>query len=284
MQILEIIKSIILGIIEGVTEWLPVSSTGHMILFNSFWPMDSRLYRGGMDFINLYLAVIQLGAILAVIILYRHRLNPFSRSKTTQQRKGTWTLWLKVVIASIPVGIIGLLFEKKIKAYTYNPPVIAAALIIYGVLFIIIENHHKKPHIKSSDNIDHTTAFFIGAFQALSVIPGTSRSGSTILGAVLLGCSRPAAAEFSFFLAIPAMIGVSLKDIYDFCKVYGSFGSFELAVLLIGMAVAFIVSTFIVKGLMQFVRKHNFKSFGWYRIALGIVVILLSVTHVLRMS
>ncbi|HCA71961.1 MAG TPA: undecaprenyl-diphosphatase [Ruminococcaceae bacterium] len=287
MQILEIIKAVILGVIEGITEWLPVSSTGHMILFNSFWPMNPHVYRGGngQEFIDLFLIVIQLGAILAVMVLYRHRLNPFSQHKTPAQRKSTWMLWYKVFIASIPALIVGVLFEHKIKTKLYNPPVIAVALIVYGILFIVIENEHRKPHIKTPDSIDTRTAFLIGMFQALSLIPGTSRSGSTILGAILLGCARPAAAEFSFFMAIPAMIVASGKDcIQYFVQNGGGFTGFETSVLLTGMVVAFIVSVFAVKGLMKFVKGHDFKPFGWYRIVLGAVVILFSLTHVLRMS
>ena len=285
MPILEFFKAIILGIIEGITEWLPISSTGHMILFDSFWPMDPALYRGKKAFIDLFLVVIQLGAILAVMVLYRHKLNPFSRSKTSEQKKGTWNLWFKVFIGSIPCGIVGVLFEKTIKTNLFNAQVVAAMLVIYGVLFIVIENMRKKPRLQSTDAITYQVAFFIGLFECLSLIPGTSRSGSTILGAILLGCARPAAAEFSFFLAIPAMIVASLKDVYDYFKVWGAgFSAMEAGVLLLGMAVAFIVSIFAVKGLMKFVRKHDFKAFGWYRIALGAAVILLSFTPILKVT
>ncbi|WOC32550.1 MULTISPECIES: undecaprenyl-diphosphate phosphatase [Caproicibacterium] len=285
MQIFEFFKAILLGIIEGITEWLPVSSTGHMILFDSFWSMDPVYYRGKSAFIDLFLVVIQLGAILAVIVLYRHKLNPFSRRKTPQQKKSTWDLWLKVFIGSIPCGIVGVLFEKKIKSYLFNAQVVAAMLILYGILFIVIENMRKKSRFSSTDVLPYQTALYIGLFECLSLVPGTSRSGATILGAVLLGCARPAAAEFSFFLAIPAMIVASLKDILDYFQAWGfGFSSMEAGILLTGMAVAFIVSIFAVKSLMKFVRRHDFKPFGWYRIALGAVVVILSFTPILKVG
>lgn len=285
MQIFEFFKAILLGIIEGITEWLPVSSTGHMILFDSFWSMDPVYYRGKSAFIDLFLVVIQLGAILAVVVLYRHKLNPFSRRKTPQQKKSTWDLWLKVFIGSIPCGIVGVLFEKKIKSYLFNAQVVAAMLILYGILFIVIENMRKKSRFSSTDVLPYQTALYIGLFECLSLVPGTSRSGATILGAVLLGCARPAAAEFSFFLAIPAMIVASLKDILDYFQAWGfGFSSMEAGILLTGMAVAFIVSIFAVKSLMKFVRRHDFKPFGWYRIALGAVVVILSFTPILKVG
>lgn len=285
MPIFEFFKAILLGIIEGITEWLPVSSTGHMILFDSFWSMDPAFYRGKKAFIDLFLVVIQLGAILAIMVLYRHKLNPFSHRKNPEQKKGTWDLWFKVFIGSIPCGIVGVLFEKKIKANLFNAQVVATTLIIYGILFIIIENMRKKPHIQTTNALPYQIALYIGLFECLSLIPGTSRSGATILGAVLLGCARPAAAEFSFFLAIPAMIVASLKDIWDYFNVWGfGFSAMETGVLLTGMAVAFIVSIFAVKSLMKFLRNHDFKPFGWYRIALGAAVIALSFTPILKVA
>ena len=279
--ILEFFKAVLLGIVEGVTEWLPVSSTGHMILFNSFWPMDPTRYKGGKDFIDLFLVVIQLGAILAVMVLYRHRLNPFSSRKTAQQKRGTWDLWLKVVVGSIPAAVIGALFEHKIKAQLFNAEVVAVMLIVYGILFIVVENLRKKPRMLTTDALDYRTALYIGLFEALALVPGTSRSGATILGAILLGCARPAAAEFSFFLDIPAMIGSSAKDVISYIHQYGGFTGLEAGVLLLGMVVAFFVSIIAIKSLMQFVKKHDFKPFGWYRIALGAVVLGLAAAHVL---
>ena len=285
MAFLEVIKTIILGIIEGITEWLPVSSTGHMILFDSFWPMDPNAYKGGKEFIDLFLVVIQLGAILAVLVLYRHKLNPFSRRKTELQRRGTWRLWAKVIVGVILAGIAGVLLNDFLFAHLYNGVVVAIALIVYGVAFIVIENRRRQPRITTTDALDFKTVLLIGCFQALSIIPGTSRSGSTILGAILLGCGRAAAAEFSFFLAIPTMLGASLMKVVKYFHTYGlGFSSLEVAVLLIGMVVAFIVSVFAIKALMKFVQKHDFKPFGWYRIILGAVVLILFCANVLKVT
>lgn len=285
MEFLELIKSVILGVIEGVTEWLPVSSTGHMILFDSFWPMDPAQYKGGKAFIDLFLVVIQLGAILAVLVLYRHKLNPFSRRKTQVQRRGTWSLWAKVIVGIIPAGIAGVLLDDFLFAHLYNGVVVSIALIVYGAAFILIENRRRQPRLVTVDALDYKTVLLIGCFQALSIIPGTSRSGSTILGAILLGCGRAAAAEFSFFLAIPTMLGASLIKVVKYFKAYGfGFSGLEVAVLLIGMAVAFVVSVLAIKALMKFVQKHDFKAFGWYRIVLGALVLALFLAGVLHVA
>ncbi len=266
MYLLELIKAVVLGIVQGITEWLPVSSTGHMILFNQFLHLNQDT-----DFINLFLVVIQFGSILAVVTLFFRKLNPFSPGKTAAEKRETWSMWFKVLVAEIPAGIIGLLFEDVINDYLYGPIVVAAALILYGVAFILIENRSRAPKIESIPAITYKTAFLIGMFQILALIPGTSRSGSTILGAVILGTSRVVAAEFSFFLAIPIMFGASLLKMVK----YGfAFDGGQIGLLLVGMAVAYIVSVAVIRFLMDFVRKHDFKPFGWYRIALGILVIL----------
>ncbi len=209
MEIVELIKAIILGIIQGITEWLPVSSTGHMILFDSFWPMDASQFSGGRAFIDLFLVVIQFGSILAVLVLYFHKLNPFSPKKTSVEKRQTLSLWGKVLIATIPAGIVGLLFDDLINEYFYNAVVVAIMLIAYGVFFLLVEGRGRQPKIRAYNQLHGKTLLLIGVFQMLALIPGTSRSGATILGAVLLGCSRSVAAEFSFFLAIPTMLGAS---------------------------------------------------------------------------
>ena len=265
-MVLEFFKSVILGVIQGITEWLPISSTGHMILFNDLWPLSFS-----KEFTDLFFVVIQFGSILAVIALFFHKLNPFSSKKTALQKRRTWDLWLKVLVASIPIGVVGLLFENKIDELFYNPPTVAVALIVYGIAFLFIERPGRTPAIRDVDAINGKTALLIGVFQVLALIPGTSRSGSTILAAVLLGCSRYAAAEFSFFLAIPAMLGASGLKIVK----YGfHFTGEELLVLSTGFVAAFLVSLVAVRFLMNFVKKHDFKPFGWYRIALGILVLL----------
>lgn len=270
MYIIELIKTIILGIVQGITEWLPVSSTGHMILVDQFMPLKQPA-----DFINLFLVVIQFGSILAVVTLYFHKLNPFSPKKSAEQKADTWNMWMKVLVGCLPAGVIGLLFDDMINAYTYNAWVVAAALIIYGIFFIIIERSNKLPKINSIEELTYKTAFLIGAFQVLSLIPGTSRSGSTILGAVLLGSSRFVAAEFSFFLAVPVMLGASaLKILKFFMETGGGFTPEQLGILLTGMIVAYLVSVFAIKFLMEYIRKHDFTAFGYYRIIIGILVIL----------
>ena len=285
MVIFEIIKAAILGIIQGITEWLPVSSTGHMILFDSFWPMDPSQYSGGQDFINLFLVVIQFGSILAVLTLYFHKLNPFSPRKSTIEKKETFSLWGKVLVGVVPAGVIGLLFDDFINQYCYNAIVISVMLILYGIFFLILESRKYKPTISSFEDLSYKTALLIGVFQVLALIPGTSRSGATILGAVLIGTSRYIAAEFSFFLAIPTMLGASLLKILEYFIDYGfGFTGVELAVLLTGMVVAFLVSLFAIAFLMKFIQKHDFKPFGYYRIALGILVLILLSVGVLNVT
>lgn len=258
------IKSIILGIVEGITEWLPISSTGHMILLNEFMKT-----KDGFLTTDVYLYVIQLGAILAIATLYFKKLNPFSPSKTAQQKSDTWQMWFKVIVACVPAAVAGLLLNDFMDKFA-NPYVISAMLIIYGIAFIFIERGEKKAAIKDMNGMTYKTAILIGLFQVLSIVPGTSRSGATIIGAMLLGCSRGIAAEFSFFLAIPVMFGVSLLKIVT--NEYAMTGS-EWGLLLAGMAVAYIVSMIAVKFLVNYVRNHNFKVFGYYRIILGVLVI-----------
>lgn len=271
MFIIEIIKTIILGIVQGITEWLPISSTGHMILVDAFMPLT--VYADEVvnkEFVDMFMVVIQFGSILAVLLLYFHKLNPFSPKKNSKQKKNTWILWSKVLVASVPAAIVGLLFDDIIDALLYNPLTVAIALIVYGVLFIIIERKKKTPVVTTLDNLDYKTAFKIGAFQMLALIPGTSRSGSTILGATIVGCSRKVASEFSFFMAIPVMFGASLLKILKLNMALDFSG---IIILLIGMIVAFVVSVIVIKSLMRYIRKHDFTIFGYYRIILGIIVI-----------
>ncbi len=270
MDFLEILKAVVFGIIQGITEWLPISSTGHMILANEFIKL-----KVSKDFFSMFEVVIQFGSILAVVLLYFHKLNPFSSSKSRKQKAETLSLWAKVIVAVLPAGIIGVLFDDKLDELFYNSTTVAITLIVYGVLFILLESRHKKPKIRSFEQLDYKTALLIGVFQILALIPGTSRSGSTILGAVFLGTSRYIAAEFSFFLAIPVMFGASaLKLVKFFVKSGFGFTPLELSILITGMVVAFIVSIFAIKFLMEYIKKHNFKVFGYYRIILGIIVIL----------
>ena len=271
---LEIFKAILFGIVEGITEWLPVSSTGHLILLEEFMKLQVT-----EAFFEMFEVVIQLGAILAVVILFFHKLNPFSPKKDAAQKKDTWSLWFKVVVAVLPSAVLGLLLDDWMDAHLYNYIVVAIALIVYGVAFIFVERLNSKRDFRIKDvyDIDYRTALFIGAFQCLSLIPGTSRSGATILGAILLGVARPAGAEFSFFLAIPTMLGASalkgLKYLLD-CMETGIFPtSTEWAILAVGCIVSFLVSLAVIKALMEFVRKRSFAPFGWYRIALGLIVI-----------
>lgn len=268
MEWIELIKAAVLGVIEGITEWLPISSTGHMILADQFIRLgESDAFR------EMFLVVIQLGAILSVIVLYFHRLNPFSPTKTAAQKKETVSLWLKVLVACVPAGIVGLLFDERIDRLFYNYQTVAVTLILYGVLFIVIENRnrHRLCRTTKISQMSLSTVLLIGVFQMLALIPGTSRSGATIVGAMLIGTSRAVAAEFSFFLAIPVMLGASALKIVKFGF---SFTGLELAVLLTGMAVAFAVSAAAIKFLMKYIQRHDFKVFGWYRIALGAVVLL----------
>lgn len=272
---IELLKAIVLGIVQGITEWLPISSTGHMLLLDEFLHMTvSGDPLRNKAFFDLFKVVIQFGSILAVVVLYFHKLNPFSRKKSPLERKDTWSLWGKVLIASIPAGVVGILFDDLIDGVLSSPYVIAATLIVYGVLFIVLESLHRKPRINSFGELNLPTVVLIGVCQMLALIPGTSRSGATILGAVALGCSRYVAAEFSFFMAIPAMVGGSAIKMLGFVKEQGlGFTGLELAVLLTGMIVAFLVSLLVIKFLMSFIKKHDFKPFGYYRIALGLLVI-----------
>lgn len=268
---IEFLKAFFIGVIQGITEWLPISSTGHMIIFDEFVGMNVT-----PEFMRMFRVVIQFGSILAVVILYRKRLFPFSRALTPEKKKSIWRLWLMIVIAAVPAGIVGVLFDDLLDKYLYNYITVAAALIIYGIVFIVIERLQKgkSAKIDSVDAIDAPTAVKIGLFQTLSLIPGTSRSGSTIIGAMCVGVSRTAAAEFSFFLAIPVMLGASLLKIAKYAMESGlSFTTTEIMTLIVGVVTAFFVSLIAIKFLMSFVRRHSFESFGWYRIALGVIVL-----------
>ncbi|MGH4052722.1 MAG: undecaprenyl-diphosphate phosphatase [Clostridium sp.] len=268
MEFIEIIKAIILGIVEGITEWLPISSTGHMILVDEFLQLHMS-----EAFKEMFFVVIQLGAIMAVVVLFWKKLNPFTFKSKLTLKNDTMVLWLKIVVACVPAAIIGLLFDDDLEALFYNYQTVAVALIVYGILFIVIERKHKniKPKINTLSQITYKTAIIIGAFQVLALIPGTSRSGTTILGAILIGTSRTVAAEFTFFLAIPVMFGASLLKIIKFGLI---FTNTEFIILLTGMIAAFIVSILSIKFLMGYIKKHDFTAFGWYRIILGIIVIL----------
>ena len=315
LDIIELLKSAFMGLVEGITEWLPISSTGHMILVDEFVKMNVT-----EQFWNMFLVVIQLGAILAVCVLFFHDLNPFSPSKGKDGRRDTWVLWGKIVLGCIPAAAIGLPLNDWMEEHFYNAPVVALALIVYGVLFIVIENWRAKKHeeaafasnfggravvsgarpagahfaaaapvaededdaadedldfgsIATLEDLSWKTALGIGCFQVLSLVPGTSRSGSTIIGGLLLGCTRSVASKFTFFLAIPVMFGASALKLVKYFLKGGTFGANELAILGVGCLVAFAVSLVAIKWLMGFVRRHDFKCFGWYRIVLGIVVL-----------
>ena len=267
---IEILKSILIGIVQGITEWLPVSSTGHMLLLDELITLEVS-----DEFRNLFFVLIQLGSIFAVLLLFFRRLNPFSPSKTPVQKRDTLRIWGKVIVGSIPVALIGLPFNDIIEEKLMNSITVAATLIIYGVLFILIENANKKrkAKINSIEEMSYKTAFLVGAFQTLSIVPGTSRSGSTILGGMILGINRSTASEFSFFLALPAMFGASLLRLLKFILKGFSVTSAELAILIAGTLTAFAVSAVTIKFLMNFVKKHSFSAFGWYRIALGFLVL-----------
>ena len=301
MDLIELVKAAVFGFVEGVTEWLPISSTGHMLLLNQFLTLDVS-----EDFWNMFLVVIQLGAILAVCVVFFGKLNPFSRKKDALERRATWTLWAKTVVACVPAAVIGIPIDDWMEANLGSPFVIAAALIVYGIAFIVIETvrerraselaaqgprggrHFAAPElpegagasaladaearIQTVDDIDWKTAIGIGLFQVLSIVPGTSRSGSTIIGGLLLGCSRTAVAEFTFFLAIPVMFGASALRLVKYFLAGNMFSGTEAAVLGVGCAVAFVVSIAVIRFLMGFVRRHDFKPFGWYRIVLGAAV------------
>lgn len=270
---MELLKAVLFGIVEGVTEWLPISSTGHLILLNEFITLNvSDAFRSMFD------VVIQLGAILAVIVLFFHKLNPFSPQKSEGEKKQTWQLWFKVVAAIIPSGIVGVLFDDWMEAHFHNATVVAIALIVYGVAFILVERRNARrvggKTVEDVYAIDYKTALLIGCFQCLSLIPGTSRSGSTILGAILIGVGRSAGAEFSFFMAIPTMLGASaIKGLKFLLSGVAATGT-EIGVLIVGCVVSFLVSLLVIRGLMEYVRRHSFSAFGVYRIILGVVVLV----------
>ncbi len=270
MPIFEILKTILLGIVEGITEWLPISSTGHMILLNEFLSLNVS-----PAFWELFEVVIQLGAILAVIVLFFRKLNPFAPSKSGEEKRGTWLLWFRIILAVLPSAVIGLLLDDWFTAHFYNYTVVAIALIVYGVAFIIIERarNNRAVRVDRLEDIGWKDALMIGCFQILAIVPGTSRSGSTILGAMLFGLSRTAAAEFSFYLAIPTMAGASLLKGVKFFLDGHVIGGSEWLILLIGCATAFVVSLMVIRYLMDYVRRHSFSAFGIYRIILGALVL-----------
>ncbi len=270
-MVIELLKAVLFGIVEGITEWLPVSSTGHLILLNEFVTL-----KVSEEFQSMFDVVIQLGAILAVIVLFFHKLNPFSPKKSPQKKKATWDLWFKVIVSIIPSGIVGILLDDWMDAHLHNGIVVSLALIVYGVAFIYVERLHqgKSPLVDRVWSIDYKTAFLIGAFQCLSLIPGTSRSGSTILGAIILGVGRSAASEFSFFMAIPTMLGASAIKMLKFLLSGVTITGTEVGVLIIGTVVSFLVSMVAIRALMAYVRKHSFSAFGVYRIILGAIVLI----------
>ena len=268
---IELLKAVLFGIVEGITEWLPVSSTGHLILLNEFVTLNMS-----EEFNSMFDVVIQLGAILAVIVLFFHKLNPFAPGKSQGEKKQTWSLWFKVIAAIIPSGVVGVLLDDWMDAHLHNGIVVSVALIVYGIAFLLVERRNEGKHLRViSDvhDIGYKTALMIGLFQCLSLVPGTSRSGSTILGAILIGVGRSAGAEFSFFMAIPTMLGASaikgLKFLLSGVEATGT----EIGVLLVGCIVSFLVSMVVIRGLMEYVRKHSFSAFGVYRIVLGAVVL-----------
>lgn len=265
---LDILIAVILGVVEGITEWLPISSTGHMILVEEFLHMSTSA-----EFNSMFRVVIQLGAIMAVVVLYFHKLNPFSKHKTAKQKRMTMNLWCKIIVACLPAAVLGLLFDDVLDKYLYNYVVVALMLIIYGIFFIIIEkkNANTRPAITKLSQMTYSTAFGIGLFQVLALVPGTSRSGATILGALMLGTSRFVATEFTFYLAIPVMFGASALKIVKFGFHYTAL---EVAILLVGCLVAFVVSIVAIKFLLSYLKKNDFKVFGYYRIVLGILVLI----------
>ena len=299
VSLTEILKAALFGLVEGITEWLPISSTGHMLLLDQFVTLDvSR------DFWDMFLVVIQLGAILAVCVLFFHQLNPFSGTKSAEEKRGTWRLWAQIVVACLPAAIVGIPLDDWMEEHLSSPFVIAAALIVYGIIFIVIETRRAQKaqavaagvgqgrhmaaapdaspseladadaRVTSIEELDRKTAIGIGIFQVLSIVPGTSRSGSTIIGGLLLGCSRTVAAEFTFYLAVPVMFGASGLRLVKFFLKGNTFAMDETVILLVGCVVAFVVSLIAIRFLMSFVKKHDFKPFGWYRIILGVAVIV----------
>ena len=267
ISLMELVKVVILGIVEGLTEWLPVSSTGHMILVDEFIRLDVST-----AFMDMFLVVIQLGAILAVVVLNAEKLNPFLKSKSEAERRATFDLWGKVIVACLPAAVIGLAFNKYMEEHFMNAPVVAAMLILYGGLFIVVErwNKHRTPRVDDLSALDYRTAFIIGMFQVLSLVPGTSRSGATILGGIIFGASRYVATEFTFFLAIPVMFGASFLKLVKFGWNYSGT---ELMILGVGMMTAFVVSILSIRFLLRYIKRNDFTAFGWYRIVLGIVVL-----------
>ena len=272
MEFIEILKVIFLGIVEGITEWLPISSTGHMILVDEFIKLNVS-----PQFMEMFLVVIQLGAVMAVVVLYWNKLFPFSFEHGIRIKKDSMTMWFKILVASIPAGVIGVLFDDVFNELFYNPTTVAIMLILFGIIFIVVEDRSRGKRFRSNEisEISFYTAFLIGVFQLIAAIfPGVSRSGATIIGALILGVSRVAGAEFTFFLAIPAMFGGSALKLVKFMKFDGAFSGAEIVYLGLGTVVAFVVSIFALKFLVGYVKKHDFTVFGWYRIALGIVVLL----------
>ena len=268
---IEVLKAVLFGIVEGITEWLPVSSTGHLILLNEFINLDvSEAFQSMFD------VVIQLGAILAVCALFFRKLNPFDREKSPRQKQQTWTLWFKVIAAIIPSGVVGVLLDDWMDEHLHTATVVSIALIVYGVAFILVERRNRDRQMQYTDvnDIPWGTAMVIGLSQCLSLVPGTSRSGSTILGGILAGASRGAAAEFSFFMAIPTMLGASAIKLLKFFASGVAFTAMDLLILLVGCTVSYIVSLMVIKALMSYVRRHSFSAFGVYRIVLGIAVLI----------
>lgn len=267
LSIVELLKTVILGVVEGLTEWLPISSTGHMILVDEFISLNVS-----KEFMDMFLVVIQLGAIFAVVVLNFEKLNPFSAWKTKREKQATFRLWYKVILACLPAAVIGLAFNDYMEEHFMTAPVVAATLIFYGIMFIVVENYnkHRRPSVSDLDRLSYKMAFIIGMFQVLSLVPGTSRSGSTILGGILFGASRYVAAEFTFFLAIPVMFGASLLKLVKFGFQYTGA---EIFILAVGMATAFVVSILSIRFLLQYIKNNDFKAFGYYRIVLGLIVI-----------
>jgi undecaprenyl-diphosphatase len=271
MFISNIIKAIFLGIVQGITEWLPISSTGHLILFDQLLKLNES-----KEFMDLFDVVIQLGSIIAVVILFFTQINPFSKQKSLVEKRETWLMWLKIIIASLPAAAAGFVFDEVIHQKLYGFLTIALMLIVYGIAFIIVENKHRnyRPKINQLNEITLKVAFIMGMFQMLALIPGTSRSGATILGAIIIGCARPLAAEFAFFMAIPVMFGASGLKILKFILKQGSFTTDQAIILFSGSVVAFLVSLLVIKLFMNYIRSKDFKPFGWYRIILGVVLLM----------
>ena len=271
MKLLEFLKAVLVGIVEGITEWLPISSTGHMILVDEFVKL-----KVSEEFLSLFLVVIQLGAILAVPVFFFDKLNPWSKKKSEEEKKATWSLFGKVIVGVLPAAVLGFLLDDFLDAHLMNYIVVAAALIVYGILFIVIEKKRKGKafRVETVDDLSYKDALVIGAYQVLSLVPGTSRSGSTILGGMLHGVSRTAAAEFSFFMAIPIMLGASGLKVLKFILAGFTASGLEIGLLFVGIAVSFIVSLLTIRFLMDFVKRHDFKPFGIYRIVLGALVLI----------